>query len=282
MSHLRLRDIRRVHRLVDECRELGDDGAIWSTHLAQGVIKLCDADTVGAGQMSGIRTQKIASIGIAEAGFERGFEREGWLNGIREWIVDPYYSDVMNEAYRQVIAGPDTAISSAHGVLGSDAWHRSHLYQDVNRVMGCDAQLYCMFRIASGADDTQALVLNRRSGAGDFSAREQAVLRYLGSVLSPLVGRSLAGFREVRPSDLPARQRQVLACILEGDSDKQIAKRLNLSPHTVNQYIKLIYRHFGVGSRPALLARWIRRGWSGRFAWRTGDVPEVGFIDRSA
>jgi DNA-binding CsgD family transcriptional regulator len=282
MSHLRLQDVRRVHRLIDECRELGDDGAFWLTHLAQGVIELCDADTVGAGQISGIRTRKIASIGIAEAGFDRGFEREGWLNGLRQWIVDPYYSSVMNEAYRQVIAGQETAISSAHAVLGREMWHRSPLYQDVNRPMGCDAQLYCMFRIASGPDDTQTLVLNRRSGERDFTDREQEILRYLGTELSPLIGGPLAGFREIRPSDLPTRQRQVLACVLEGDSDKQIAKRLTLSPYTVNQYMKLIYRHFGVGARTELLARWIRRGWGGRFAWRSGEVPDVGLIDKSA
>jgi DNA-binding CsgD family transcriptional regulator len=51
---------------------------------------------------------------------------------------------------------------------------------------------------------------------------------------------------------------------LEGDGDKQIAARLVLSKYTVNQYTKLIFRHFGVNSRPELLARWVRRGYGGR------------------
>lgn len=282
MSHLRLYDIRRVNRVVDECRELGDDAGFWLSHLAARMIELCDADTIGAGQISGIRSHKIASIGLVESGFERGFERQGWLNGLGQWVADPYYSSVMNEAYRQVIAGPDTAISTAHEVLGKDPWYRSDLYQSVNRPMGCDAQMFCMFRIDSGPDDTQTLVLNRRTGAGNFSEREQELLRYLGDEIGPMIGRSLASFREIRPGDLPARQRQVLACLLEGDSDKQIAQRLTLSPHTVNQYIKSIYRYFGVGTRAELLARWVRRGWGARFAWRTGNVPQVEFIDKSA
>jgi DNA-binding CsgD family transcriptional regulator len=50
----------------------------------------------------------------------------------------------------------------------------------------------------------------------------------------------------------------VLRCLLEGD-DKQIALRLGLGRHTVNQYIKTIFRHFGTASRGELLARWICR-----------------------
>jgi DNA-binding NarL/FixJ family response regulator len=72
---------------------------------------------------------------------------------------------------------------------------------------------------------------------------------------------------EPAPTQLPHRLRQVLRCLLEGDSDKQIAARLTISPYTVNQYTKIIYRHFGVSARSELLARWVRRGWGGRFAW---------------
>jgi DNA-binding CsgD family transcriptional regulator len=53
----------------------------------------------------------------------------------------------------------------------------------------------------------------------------------------------------------------VLKCLLEGDSDKQIAARLELSSHTVNEYVKRVYAHFGVTTRTELLARWVRRGW---------------------
>jgi DNA-binding CsgD family transcriptional regulator len=54
---------------------------------------------------------------------------------------------------------------------------------------------------------------------------------------------------------------------LEGDSDKQIAKRLGISVHTVNQQAKSIFHYFGVSSRPELLARWVRRGWGRCLGW---------------
>jgi len=60
--------------------------------------------------------------------------------------------------------------------------------------------------------------------------------------------------------------RQTLACLLDGDSEKQLAARLGLSHATIHQYVTTIYRHFGVGSRGQLLALMIKRirrhGWS--------------------
>ena len=59
--------------------------------------------------------------------------------------------------------------------------------------------------------------------------------------------------------------------LLEGEGDKQIAKALRISPHTVNQYVKAIFEHFRVGSRAELLARWVRRGWNSRATWCVGS-----------
>src|SRR5262245_17413561 len=51
---------------------------------------------------------------------------------------------------------------------------------------------------------------------------------------------------------LTARERQVALLVVDGSSDRQVAERLNLSPHTVSQYVKRIYRKLDVSSRVAL------------------------------
>lgn len=61
------------------------------------------------------------------------------------------------------------------------------------------------------------------------------------------------------PVDLPPRLQQVLRCLLEGDSNKQVARRLGLSRYTVKEYVDRIFRYFDVQSRRELLARWIQR-----------------------
>jgi pSer/pThr/pTyr-binding forkhead associated (FHA) protein len=68
--------------------------------------------------------------------------------------------------------------------------------------------------------------------------------------------------RTIRNShvDLPLSdaQRRVLALILEGLAEKQIASRLHSSPRTVHNHIQAIYRSFNVHSRSELLARYIK------------------------
>jgi FixJ family two-component response regulator len=59
---------------------------------------------------------------------------------------------------------------------------------------------------------------------------------------------------------LSVRQRQVLSFLLTGDALKEVAKKLELSEHTVGDYVKQIYKHFSVSSRAALLALFIPRG----------------------
>lgn len=59
-------------------------------------------------------------------------------------------------------------------------------------------------------------------------------------------------------SSLAPRIRQVLACLLEGDSEQQVAARLGLTRGTTHQYVKALYRSFGVGTRGELMARFVR------------------------
>jgi DNA-binding CsgD family transcriptional regulator len=58
------------------------------------------------------------------------------------------------------------------------------------------------------------------------------------------------------PVDLPARQRDVAAMILQGRSIEQIATELDLSPHTVRNHLRMVFRRTGVHSRAAFVARY--------------------------
>ncbi|MDW5598125.1 helix-turn-helix transcriptional regulator [Conexibacter stalactiti] len=52
---------------------------------------------------------------------------------------------------------------------------------------------------------------------------------------------------------LTPREREVAQLVVEGLSDREIAARLVLSPHTVRQHLKRIYGRLGVGSRVQLV-----------------------------
>ena len=57
---------------------------------------------------------------------------------------------------------------------------------------------------------------------------------------------------------LSPRHVQTLQRLLEGDSEKQIAFRLKVSPNTVHVYVKALYRRFNASSRGELLAQFVR------------------------
>lgn len=58
------------------------------------------------------------------------------------------------------------------------------------------------------------------------------------------------------------RQRQVLTRLLKGKSRKSIAADLNLSEHTIIDYIRQIYRKLNVRNRSELLSLTIRGEWN--------------------
>jgi DNA-binding NarL/FixJ family response regulator len=72
----------------------------------------------------------------------------------------------------------------------------------------------------------------------------EALERFDDSPVDPLAG--------VEP--LSPRMRDTLDALMTGASEKEIAARLGVSPHTVHQYVKALYRRFEVTSRPELMA----------------------------
>jgi len=95
----------------------------------------------------------------------------------------------------------------------------------------------------------------RRPGRPPFNARDSRVTHIiLGEVpwLHAAVLPSSLGSTVTR---LAPRQRITLNLLLEGQSRAEIAKHLGLSVHTVDGYVKDVFRFFNVHSQPALIAR---------------------------
>ena len=81
--------------------------------------------------------------------------------------------------------------------------------------------------------------------------------RYLGARLK---GELNFGAPPALPAGLKLspRMKQTLERLLAGDSEKQIAAKLEVSPHTVHVYVKSLYHEFEVCSRSELLARFVQ------------------------
>jgi PAS domain S-box-containing protein len=66
---------------------------------------------------------------------------------------------------------------------------------------------------------------------------------------------SSATFEHLELADLSGREREVLALLVAGDRVPDIAKTLHISPHTVRNHLKSVFRKLGVGSQSELIQR---------------------------
>src|SRR6266550_2107863 len=82
--------------------------------------------------------------------------------------------------------------------------------------------------------------------------------RRLVAELCKVVGAHVSGGVAGGQVGLSPRMRQTLEALIVGDSEKQIALKLRVSPHTVHVYVKQLYKRFNANSRGELLARFVR------------------------
>jgi hypothetical protein len=238
-GRVRLSDLRRVHRLVHNCRDVGHDARAWSAVLVSGLTRLVEAQVASAVEM-GFEAPGIPPrlVQTADCGWLTPAHRESW---------DQHYT--RGQKFRQfAVYQRFTALQTALTTRGreqlvSDAeWYRSEEFNDFHRSMGIDDILASMVR----TDDPPGLMgftIFRALNQERFGAWERRVVRVLHQELSLHVGSALARVGQRPELDLPPRLRETLRCLLEGDSEKQAALRLGLSTLTV---------HLRQGPLPAL------------------------------
>ncbi len=250
---LRVSDVRSAYRLLGECRDLGNDPALWQTRMFQGLSQLFGvAATGGEGRLTST-AGGIVPLTYFDAGFDAADHRN-YLAYMHSGgpACDPFVHALLGS-----LGGPVTRTRAQ--LVADRPYFRSDVYDRYLRPGNVGHRLASVAR--SSVDGTMSLLHLHRPlrGARDFSTRERALLEVFHAELGPLVGRALVSAAEPTPDDLSPRMRQTLACLVEGDSEKQVAARLGVSHATAHQYVTALYRRFGVHSRGQLLAHVVRR-----------------------
>jgi LuxR family transcriptional regulator, maltose regulon positive regulatory protein len=96
--------------------------------------------------------------------------------------------------------------------------------------------------------------------AAGHAAAAAAVLEPMGAALELARARALLEEREPAKNPLTARQREVLALVAEGLTDREIGERLFISEYTVHRHVSDILTRLGVSSRTGAAARALREG----------------------
>ena len=111
-----------------------------------------------------------------------------------------------------------------------------------------------------------------REGAAGYVLREASAAEVLGAIRSVAAGEAVCpacfsatlfrcasqlltmqeNLRSRGPSELSRREQQLVALVCGGDTNKEIASRLHLSPHTVKNHIYRILKKTGASDRISL------------------------------
>jgi DNA-binding CsgD family transcriptional regulator len=225
---LRVQDVRDAYRLIGECRDLGRDPALWQRRMLEGV---CPLDV---------------GLDARGHGLYTAYHRELGPGG------DPIFRALRNLRGRHLV-------NTRRDVVSDAVWYGSTAWNDYRRPIYIDDQLTSVYQV-SESGGVSVIALIRAQNERAFSLRQQGLLSFFHAELGRLIGRSLVSDTEPRAEALSPRLRQTLVCLLEGDSEKQIASRLRLSQATTHEYVTALYRHFGVRSRAQLMAHAIKRG----------------------
>ncbi len=252
-QRLRFRDLRDIYRLIGDCRDLGANVRSWREHMLQGLRRLVDAQVaVGSEVRTGgperrIEVRHCIDLGWASAASRAYFLRYLDGGGV---VGDPTLWTCLNLAH-------PLATRRREQLIGDRPWFNSVEYNEFRRPAGSDDWLGS---IASPAEFPafQVINLDRPPGAKRFTPRETRLVHLFHHELKRLIPVFLAWDEDGYLAGLSLRLRQTLGCLLEGDSEKQVALRLGLSRHTVHEYVKTLYRRFDVSSRAELLAYCLR------------------------
>jgi len=196
---------------------------------------------------------------------------KGWRpRAIRQLHPDRRFERMAQEQTVQLEAGrvDETTVANVAGA----GRYRVNLLADLAPEGWFEGDFYRLFYIGAGYRDAiwAGVPINQdaESYFGFYRGLDQ---QPFGAAEKAVVNRALRGLRwfhrqqflgegvGVVSAPLTPLERRVLHHLLQGRADREIAAALGQSDHTTREYVKRLFRKYGVSSRTALMALWLGR-----------------------
>ena len=247
-NHLKLRDVRNVFRLIGEIREMGAEPDQWRPHMVRRLQKMLNCDLVISSEIHFKKTGKDV-MRVIDIGWGCGAEGDTYRifterDGERP---ENYWVTAAHEEGAAAGAGmADDGPAAAEAALVP--------VRPAKPLYGGQSFILSQYPLPHvGAVDQ--LGLHRTSGEHTFTRPEHRLVHLLHVELGRLWRKDALEKVKDPTKDLPPRLSQTLNELLQGASEKQIAMKLELSRHTIHNYVKALHQRFQVSSRGELLAK---------------------------
>ncbi|HEX4606949.1 MAG TPA: hypothetical protein VH092_01965, partial [Urbifossiella sp.] len=104
-ARVRVTDLRAIHRLVGECRELGDDPFLWRRHLLTGLGRMAGGEFGVSAEIGDGRRPSRADLGTVDLGADNGFNRDFWIKSLAEFAKDAFFNPLINAYFERGTPG---------------------------------------------------------------------------------------------------------------------------------------------------------------------------------
>jgi len=241
-------DARAIVRLLGEVVAIEDGLVDQKQFLMTGLSALIDADSWAWATTFSFQPDEVP---LSSGFLTDGFSPEQ-SSKFQEAIEHPD-TGMLNAAFTHEFEQKKTHLTRLRDQIDVHGRFRQTAVYPIWIAAGVEQVILSIQQGRGGA--LSQIGVYRRPGRPPFNARDSRVTHIiLGEVpwLHAAVLPSSLGSTVTR---LAPRQRITLNLLLEGQSRAEIAKHLGLSVHTVDGYVKDVFRFFNVHSQPALIAR---------------------------
>jgi DNA-binding CsgD family transcriptional regulator len=261
--------MQRLLKLMAELSTLRHDPRRWRHEMLEALMGMVEA-TAATALIIRWKPETVPQvISRIDAGLKGSLGHSAFLEEFNVApLQDPLSKTLLAKIYHN---GQGTITAARRDVVHDNDWYKSPNVERFRRPAALDDCIVSVQRHEKNSTDEGSLrvlmVFRKWDAPTRFGVRERRLVDILHAGLEWMYHAEATMERVTRATELSPRLRQTLVCLLAGDTERQTAERLSLSIHTVHDYVKALYTHFGVSSRSELVSRWVQSG---------GTLPPAG------
>jgi DNA-binding CsgD family transcriptional regulator len=239
-TEIRTADLRRLRDVTDPAH-VADDGGTLPGSVLEALRALIPCDQVTYEVMEPHQHLWIENRDLIESDYEVVLDDD--------FFWEAFWSSPVC-SYPQRTGDRQTVTRSSD--FQSDLDFKGSMIGEVFRIQ--DSQYNAVVPLAANGSVDHRIEL-WRSGRQDFTDRDVMLLE----LLRPrLVEFELAARKRREPAVLTSRQLELLGCVADGMTNRQVGRRLDISEGTVRRHLENIFERLEVRSRAAATAHFVR------------------------
>jgi DNA-binding CsgD family transcriptional regulator len=242
-------DVRELVRLLADVAIVEGGIAAKKHALMSGLSKLVDANGwLWSLTKVEMETKTPISVGLLHDGLTPE-QLTGWLEASQSTTPPP------EDAPLCVLYSEGKHYTRRRQQVVTDAeWYNHPAVKRHRLQVGLDHFLYSVYPLED-REYCSAIGMFRHHGRDAFSERDTRLAHIVLSEVEWLHYAELPSDRGRKVPELNPRQRVVLMMLLDTHNKDEIASLLHISPHTVKDHMKAIYKTFNVSSQLELIRR---------------------------